>query len=39
MARFSFSRIVEEEEEEGMFYLTTHSTHFIHGYIASDILW
>ena len=22
-----------------MFYLTTHSTHFIYGYMASDILW
>ena len=22
---------------EGMFYLTTHSTHFIYGYMASDI--
>ena len=21
---------------EGMFYLTTHSTHFIYGYMASD---
>ena len=25
------------EEEEGMFYLTTHSVHFIYGYMASDI--
>ena len=24
-------------EGKGMFYLTTHSTHFIHGYMASDI--
>ena len=22
-----------------MFYLTTHSTHFIYGYMASDIMW
>ena len=32
----------EEEKEEKertneMFYLTTHSTHFIYGYMASDI--
>ena len=25
--------------EREMFYLTTHSTHFIYGYMASDILW
>ena len=25
------------ENVEGMFYLTTHSTHFIYGYMASDI--
>ena len=24
--------------KEGMFYLTTYSTHFIYGYMASDIL-
>ena len=24
---------------KGMFYLTTHSTHFIYGYMASDIIW
>ena len=29
------SRISERERE--MFYLTTHSTHFIYGYMASDI--
>ena len=31
---------VEKPEMEGrkeMFYLTTHSTHFIYGYMASDI--
>ena len=27
----------QEEEEEEVFYLTTHSTHFIYGYMASDI--
>ena len=26
-----------EEGRKGMFYLTTHSTHFIYGYMASDI--
>ena len=26
-----------EREREKMFYLTTHSTHFIYGYMASDI--
>ena len=26
------------EREREMFYLTTHSTHFIYGYMASDIL-
>ena len=25
------------EREREMFYLTTHSTHFIYGYMASDI--
>ena len=27
----------EREREGEMFYLTTHSTHFIYGYMASDI--
>ena len=27
----------EREREREMFYLTTHSTHFIYGYMASDI--
>ena len=27
----------QEGEEREMFYLTTHSTHFIYGYMASDI--
>ena len=26
-----------EEGRKEMFYLTTHSTHFIYGYMASDI--
>ena len=26
------------EREREMFYLTTHSTHFIYGYMASDIM-
>ena len=30
------SRVYRERERE-MFYLTTHSTHFIYGYMASDI--
>ena len=29
--------IREREREREMFYLTTHSTHFIYGYMASDI--
>ena len=29
----------EREREREMFYLTTHSTHFIYGYMASDIIW
>ena len=28
---------MEEEEEEGNVYLTTHSTHFIYSYMASNI--
>ena len=27
----------EREREREMFYLTTHSTHFIYGYMSSDI--
>ena len=30
-------RSCEREREREMFYLTTHSTHFIYGYMASDI--
>ena len=26
-----------EDERKEMFYLTTHSTHFIYGYMVSDI--
>ena len=38
----TFSTVVsgclqEREREREMFYLTTHSTHFIYGYMASDI--
>ena len=29
--------ILVEEGMKEMFYLTTHSTHFIYGYVASDI--
>ena len=29
--------ITLDEREREMFYLTTHSTHFIYGYMASDI--
>ena len=34
-AEFALTPISERERE--MFYLTRHSTHFIYGYIASDI--
>ena len=34
---FSTSNKVKEGRKE-MFYLTTHSTHFIYGYMASDII-
>ena len=33
-------RFMKSEQQEGrneIFYLTTHSTHFIYGYMASDI--
>ena len=29
--------LIYTERDREMFYLTTHSTHFIHGYMASDI--
>ena len=31
------NEILNREREREMFYLTTHSTHFIYGYMASDI--
>ena len=33
---FELFRVLNERERE-MFYLTTHSTQFIYGYMASDI--
>ena len=33
----TFEHQIEGRKE--MFYLTTHSTHFIYGYMASDIIW
>ena len=30
--------IKQREREREMFYLTTHSTHFIYGYMASDMV-
>ena len=36
LSSFSFQPVLHERERE-MFYLTTHSTHFIYGYMASDI--
>ena len=35
---FSFQPVLQREREREMFYLTTHSTHFIYGYMVSDIL-
>ena len=32
-----FGEVRSREREREMFYLTTHSTHFIYGYMASDI--
>ena len=29
--------IIAKARKEGKFYLTTHSTHYIYGYMASDI--
>ena len=34
---FANALLREREREREMFYLTTHSTHFIYGYMASDI--
>ena len=33
----SFQRYSHIQERKEIFHLTTHSTHFIYGYIASDI--
>ena len=35
--RLCCASIVAREGRKEMFYLTTHSTHFIYGYMASDI--
>ena len=32
-----WGQMAMKEREREMFYLTTHSTHFIYGYMASDI--
>ena len=34
---FKMERVLSRKREREMFYLTTHSTHFIYGYMASDI--
>ena len=34
---YSVGHMAKREREREMFYLTTHSTHFIYGYMASDI--
>ena len=34
---WSYISLIERKREREMFYLTTHSTHFIYGYMASDI--
>ena len=34
---FTLRNSVYQEGTKEMFYLTTHSTHFIYGYMASDI--
>ena len=31
------NRIIESNGRKEMFYLTTHSTHFVHGYMGLDI--
>ena len=30
--------LITEQRRKELFYLTTHSTHFIYGYMASDII-
>ena len=37
MAKLCSRQVGEAEGRKEMFYLTTHSTHFIYGYMASDI--
>ena len=37
LSEYTDSAHTEVEREREMFYLTTHSTHFIYGYMASDI--
>ena len=37
LSEYTDSAHTEVEREREMFYLTTHSTHFIFGYMASDI--
>ena len=37
MNPYTFSKTCKLKWEREMFYLTTHSTHFIYGYMASDI--
>ena len=32
------NRLKEQQGRKEMFYLTTHSTHFIYGYMASDMV-
>ena len=36
-SEFEVHREIYKEGRKEMFYLTTHSTHFIYGYMASDI--
>ena len=35
--KLSIFHVTKREREREMFYLTTHTTHFIYGYMASDI--
>ena len=37
MVQIKYPLLLIREREREMFYLTTHSTHFIYGYMASDI--
>ena len=36
-SKFIIRLMFRKEGKKEMFYLTTHSTHFIYGYMASDI--